>query len=96
MLPIGSCPEVTMPDTAPSPESLRFAEACVASGRYRDVPAVIEAGLRLLRAQDTERAAFAATLNAARAAGERDGYLGLEAVEAVLDADAAALAGDRA
>lgn len=84
-----------MPNSTPSPESLRFAEACVASGRYRDVPAVIEAGLLLLREQDAQRAAFAATLDAARAAGERDGYLGLEAVVAVLDADAAALAGDR-
>ena len=67
---------VTLP-----PELERFATEAVAAGRYRDVSEVVRAGLSLLRRADTEVAEFAATLEEARAEGQRDGFLTAEQVE---------------
>ncbi len=57
------------------PELERFAEDAVAAGRYRDVADVVAAGLSLLQRQERDRAAFIASLEAAAAEGERDGFV---------------------
>lgn len=72
----------------------RFAEDCVRDGRYGSVTEVVEAGLRLLRRVEAERAAFVTSLEEAEAEGERDGFLSIEEVNADVMAaiDAAARA----
>jgi len=72
---------VTLP-----PELERFATEAVAAGRYRDLSAVVTAGMRLLQRQDEARAAFAASLNEAIATGEREGFFSIEDVEREMDA----------
>jgi putative addiction module CopG family antidote len=67
---------VTLP-----PELERFATEAVAAGRYRDVSEVVQAGLSLLRRAETEVAEFVASLEEARAEGQRDGFLTAEQVE---------------
>jgi putative addiction module CopG family antidote len=67
---------VTLP-----PELERFATDAVAAGRYRDVSEVVQAGLSLLQRAETEVAEFTASLEEARAEGERDGFLTAEQVE---------------
>jgi putative addiction module CopG family antidote len=57
-----------------TPELEQFATEAVAAGRYRDVGEVVHAGLSLLRDAEAERAAFEASLEAAQAEGERDGF----------------------
>ncbi len=59
----------------------RFADEAVASGRYRDVSEVVRAGLSLLQQAEAEAAEFVATLEDARAEGERDGFLTAEEVQ---------------
>ena len=71
---------VTLP-----PELERFAAEAVASGRYRDVTDVVAAGLKLLRQSEAEVAAFVASLEAARAEAERDGWHSLDDVMAEAD-----------
>jgi antitoxin ParD1/3/4 len=71
------------------PELEAFAEQCVASGRFSDVEEVMDAALTLLREREKQRAAFIATLDAAREEAERDGYIELEDVMAAIDADEA-------
>ncbi|HYF06698.1 MAG TPA: type II toxin-antitoxin system ParD family antitoxin [Acetobacteraceae bacterium] len=73
-----------------TPEQERLAQAALATGRYGDTDAVIDAALRLLEEQERERAAFVASIHAARERAEREGYVSLEEVMAVLDADEAA------
>jgi antitoxin ParD1/3/4 len=58
-----------------TPELERFARDAVADGRYRDVSAVVQAGVSLLQRAEAERAAFVASLEAAEAESERDGFL---------------------
>jgi antitoxin ParD1/3/4 len=58
-----------------TPELERFASDAVADGRYRDVSAVVQAGVSLLQRAEAERAAFVASLEAAEAESERDGFL---------------------
>ena len=72
---------VTLP-----PELARFAAEAVASGRYRDVAEVVRAGVGLVRRLEAERAAFIASLEAAQAEGERDGFFTIDEVAAELDA----------
>ena len=56
-----------------SPELEQFAAEAVADGRYRDVSAVIAAGVALLRDRDTARGAFLASVLAAEAEAARHG-----------------------
>jgi antitoxin ParD1/3/4 len=60
--------DVTLP-----PELERFAEEAVAAGRFRNVSAVVAAGVSLLRRQEQARADFVTSLEAAEAEAERDG-----------------------
>ena len=68
------------------PELERFAAEAVASGRYRDISDVVRAGLSLLREREAEVAAFAASLEAARAEADRDGFVTIDELAAELDA----------
>ena len=61
---------VTLP-----PELERFAEEAVAAGRYRDVSAVVAAGIRLLQRQDEARAELLTSVLAAKEESDREGYL---------------------
>jgi putative addiction module CopG family antidote len=67
---------VTLP-----PELEQFAAEAVAAGRYRDVSEVVQAGLCLLQRAETDAAEFVASLERARAEGERDGFLTTKQVE---------------
>jgi putative addiction module CopG family antidote len=67
--------DVTLP-----PELERFAEEAVAAGRYRDLSELVAAGVSLLRHQEQAREAFNASLEAAEAEGERDGFFTIEDV----------------
>lgn len=75
-----------MDDVSLPPELERFAEEAVAAGRYRDLSDALAAGLRLLQRQEQARADFVASLDAAIAEGERDGFLTIEQVERDMDA----------
>jgi len=72
---------VTLP-----PELEEFAAEAVASGRYRDVSEVVRAGVGLLRRLDAARAELLASVIAAEAEGDRDGYLSIDQVEAEMQA----------
>ena len=61
---------VTLP-----PELERFAAEAVAAGRYRDVSEVVAAGVSLLQRQEQARAELLASVLAAKAEADRDGYL---------------------
>jgi antitoxin ParD1/3/4 len=58
-----------------TPELERFATDAVANGRYCDLSAVVQASMSLLQRAEMERAAFMASLEAAEAESERDGFL---------------------
>jgi len=64
-----------------TPELERFAAEAIAAGRYRDVSEVVQAGLSLLQRADAARAALLASVLAAEAEGDRDGYLALDQLE---------------
>ena len=72
---------VTLP-----PELERFAADAVAAGRYRDLAEVVAAGVRLLQQAEVDVAEFVASLEAARAEGERDGFVTIDELAAELDA----------
>ena len=61
---------VTLP-----PDLERFATEAVASGRYRDLSEVIEAGISLLKRAEIARAELLASVLDAQNEGDRDGYL---------------------
>ena len=61
---------VTLP-----PDLERFAAEAVASGRYRNLSEVIEAGVSLLRRSEAARAELLASVYSAREEGDRDGYV---------------------
>ena len=69
-----------------TPEQERFAAEAVAQGQFRDLDEVIGAGLDLLRQAEAERAAFIASLDAAQAESERDGFLDAGEVHLELNA----------
>jgi antitoxin ParD1/3/4 len=69
-----------------TPELERFAQACVESGRFNNVSEVIRSGLRMLQEAEERRAAFVASLEAAREEGLRDGLATVEEVEADVSA----------
>lgn len=71
---------VTLP-----PELERFATEAVAAGRYRTVSEVVAAGVSLLQRQEQARAEFIASLEAAEAESERDGWHSLGEVLAEAD-----------
>ncbi len=60
---------VTLP-----PELARFAAEAVAAGRYRDVADVVAAAVSLLQRQEAVRAEFKASLEAAQAESDREGW----------------------
>jgi putative addiction module CopG family antidote len=59
---------VTLP-----PDLERFAAEAVAAGRYRDVSAVVAAGVSLLQRREQARAEFLASVLAAEAEADHDG-----------------------
>jgi putative addiction module CopG family antidote len=71
------------PVTLP-PDLQRFAEEAVAAGRFRSLSEVAAAGVALLRQHEVEQAvaAFEASLEAARAEADRDGWVTLEEMSA--------------
>jgi len=68
-----------------TPELERFAREVVAEGRYNNVSEVIRQGLRMLQDAETRRKAFTATIDAAVAEAEREGYYSIDQVLADLD-----------
>jgi antitoxin ParD1/3/4 len=64
-----------------TPELERFAQACVANGRFNNVSEVVRSGLRLLQEAEERRAAFVASLEAAVEEGKHDGFVSSEDVE---------------
>jgi putative addiction module CopG family antidote len=72
--------EVTLPA-----DLERFAEEAVASGRYRDRAELVAAGVSLLWRQEQARAEFVASLEAAEAEAEREGWHNLQDVLAEAD-----------
>ena len=78
-----------------TPELESFAQGCVAKGRFNDVSEVVRSGLRLLQEHEERRAAFVASLEAAVAEGEQQGFVTADEVErevrAVIDAARARL-----
>lgn len=69
-----------------TPELERFARACVESGRFGNVSEVVRSGLRLLQDAEQRRAAFVASLEAAREEGLRRGLATLDDVQAEVSA----------
>jgi len=71
------------PVTLP-PDLQRFAEEAVAAGRFQNLSEVAAAGVALLRQHEVEQAAaaFEASLEAARAEADRDGWVTLEEMSA--------------
>jgi putative addiction module CopG family antidote len=68
------------------PELELFAAEAVAAGRYRDLDEVVTAGVSLLQQREAARAAFVASLEAAEAESERDGWHSSEDVHAEMAA----------
>jgi putative addiction module CopG family antidote len=67
------------------PELERHADEAVAAGRFRDRSEIMAAGLRLLQQTDAEVAEFVQSLEDARAEAERDGWIGLDDMTAMMD-----------
>ena len=84
-----------MDDITLPPDLERFAAEAVATGRYRDMSEVVQAGLALLRQTEAEVADFVASLDEARAEGERDGFLSAAQVESRVHAAIAKVAARR-
>ncbi len=74
-----------MDDVVLPPELKQFAADAVAAGRYRDVDEVVSAGVGLLRRTEAGREELRASVMAAEAEGERDGFLSIDDV--IEDAD---------
>ena len=64
-----------MDDVILPPELHRFAEEAVASGRFRNVSAVVAAGVSLLQRQEQARAELLASVLAAEEEAEREGCI---------------------
>ena len=64
-----------------TPELERFVQACVESGRFNNVSEVVRSGLRMLQDAEERRAAFVASLEAAREEGLHQGFATVEEVE---------------
>jgi antitoxin ParD1/3/4 len=72
-------------DTLP-PDLARFADEAVAAGRFRDVADVIRTGVAMLQRSEAARAHLLASVVAAEAEGDRDGYFSLDQIEAEMRA----------
>jgi antitoxin ParD1/3/4 len=70
-----------------TPALERFAQSCVASGRFNNVSEVVRSALRLLQDAEERKAAFVASLEAAVAEGDRDGFATADEVEAEIRAE---------
>ena len=57
------------------PDLEQFAAEAVASGRFQDVSEVVRTGMELLKQRERARAELLASVLAAQAEGDRDGYL---------------------
>ena len=79
-----------MDDISLTPELARFAAEAVAAGRYRYISEMVQTGLSLLQQAENEAAEFVASLDAALAEGERDGFLTADEVAARVRAAIAA------
>jgi antitoxin ParD1/3/4 len=64
----------------------KFAQDCVAEGRYEDVGDVVNSGLRLLQQAEERRRRLNASLDEAMAEAERDGYFTAAEVAAEMKA----------
>jgi putative addiction module CopG family antidote len=64
-----------MNDMTLPPELERFAAEAIAAGRYRDKTELLAAGVSLLQRQERARAELLTSVLAAKADGDRDGYL---------------------
>jgi antitoxin ParD1/3/4 len=69
-----------------TPALEKFAEDCVAEGRFGDINDVVEASLRLLQHQEQKRQAFLQSLKEAEDEADRGEVFTLEEVMADLDA----------
>jgi len=69
-----------------TPELEAFAKACVAEGRYNNVSEVVRQALRLLQDAEERKRLFMASLEAAVAEADRDGYVDLDDAMAEVDA----------
>ncbi len=69
-----------------TPELERFAQVCVETGRFNNVSEVVRSALRMLQDAEERKAAFVASLEAAVAEGDRDGFIPSEDVEAEMTA----------
>ena len=67
------------------PDLEQFVAEAVATGRYRDTADVVRAGVELLQRAEAEVAEFVASLEAARAESNRDGWVGLDDMLAEMD-----------
>ena len=67
------------------PDLEQFAAAAIAAGRYRDVGELVASGVGLLRRAEAQRKYLLASVMAAEAQSERDGFLTTN--EVMLDAD---------
>lgn len=63
----------------------RFAAEAVLAGRYGDLSKLVAAGVSLLRRQEKARADFVASLEAAEAEAEREGWDSIDDVLAEVD-----------
>jgi antitoxin ParD1/3/4 len=64
-----------------TPELEHFAQSCVESGRFNNVSEVVRSGLRMLQDAEQRKAAFIASLDAAREEGAQHGFATLGEVE---------------
>lgn len=64
----------------------RFAEGCVETGRFTNVSEVVRSALRLLQDVEDRRTAFVASVEAATAEGDRDGFIPADIVQAEVSA----------
>ncbi|HEY1932250.1 MAG TPA: type II toxin-antitoxin system ParD family antitoxin [Acetobacteraceae bacterium] len=78
-----------------TPELEQYAAEAVAAGRYRDMSEVVQAGLTLPQQSEAELAEFVASLEDARAEGERDGFLSAAQVQTRVRAAIARVAARR-
>jgi antitoxin ParD1/3/4 len=69
-----------------SPALEKFAEDCVAEGRYEDIDAVVRSGLDLLQRQEAWRRELADSIQNATEEAERDGYFTIDEVVAEMNA----------
>ena len=74
-----------MPNVSLTPELNRFAEGCVAEGRYNNVSEVVRAALRLLQEREEQRVAFGVMLDQAEAQAEAEGWIELDDALARMD-----------